>query len=168
MNVVTSSICDVAGLSVGHFTETRRPTGCTVVLCEQGATAGVDVRGAAPGTRESDLLAPENTVDVVHALLATLDARPRGVFNVAGPQPVPLSVIIRETGRTNVPVPGPLLSAALGRFGLPRLPRGALEHIRYPITVDSSAFRKATSFQFTMDEKAVLRAYREAFPRPHS
>ena len=107
-------------------------------------------------------------VDVVHALLATLDARPRGVFNVAGPQPVPLSVIIRETGRTNVPVPGPLLSAALGRFGLPRLPRGALEHIRYPITVDSSAFRKATSFQFTMDEKAVLRAYREAFPRPHS
>ena len=69
MNVVTSSICDVAGLSVGHFTETRRPTGCTVVLCEQGATAGVDVRGAAPGTRETDLLAPENTVDVVHALL---------------------------------------------------------------------------------------------------
>ena len=64
-----SSICDVAGLQVGHFTETRRPTGCTVVLCEQGATAGVDVRGAAPGTRETDLLAPENTVDVVHALL---------------------------------------------------------------------------------------------------
>ena len=64
-----SSICDVAGLKVGHFTESRRPTGCTVVLCEQGATAGVDVRGAAPGTRETDLLAPENTVDVVHALL---------------------------------------------------------------------------------------------------
>lgn len=64
-----SSLCDVAGLKVGHFTETRRPTGCTVVLCEQGATAGVDVRGAAPGTRETDLLAPENTVDVVHALL---------------------------------------------------------------------------------------------------
>ncbi len=66
---MTSSICDVAGLRVGHFTEARRPTGCTVVLCEQGATAGVDVRGAAPGTRETDLLAPENTVDVVHALL---------------------------------------------------------------------------------------------------
>ena len=66
---MTSSICDVAGLKVGHFTEARRPTGCTVILCEQGATAGVDVRGAAPGTRETDLLAPENTVDVVHALL---------------------------------------------------------------------------------------------------
>ena len=56
-------------MKVGHFTSTRRPTGCTVVLCEQGATAGVDVRGAAPGTRETDLLAPENTVDVVHAVL---------------------------------------------------------------------------------------------------
>jgi len=63
------SICDVAGLKVGHFTHPQRPTGCTVVLCEQGAVAGVDVRGAAPGTRECDLLAPENTVQQVHALL---------------------------------------------------------------------------------------------------
>lgn len=69
MSEQLSSICDVAGLRVGHFTDERRPTGCTVVLCEQGATAGVDVRGAAPGTRETDLLAPENTVDQVHALL---------------------------------------------------------------------------------------------------
>lgn len=64
-----SSICDVRGLKVGHYTDARRPTGCTVVLSENGATAGVDVRGAAPGTRETDLLAPENTVDQVHALL---------------------------------------------------------------------------------------------------
>ncbi|MDC6168247.1 P1 family peptidase [Paucibacter sp. XJ19-41] len=64
-----SSICDVAGLMVGHHTDHRRPTGCTVVLCPQGATAGVDVRGAAPGTRETDLLAPENTVNRVHGLL---------------------------------------------------------------------------------------------------
>lgn len=63
------SICDIAGLKVGHHTETRRPTGCTVLLCEQGMVAGVDVRGAAPGTRETDLLAPENTVDRVHAVL---------------------------------------------------------------------------------------------------
>ena len=65
------SICDVAGLKVGHYTDTRRPTGCTVVLCEIGAIAGVDVRGAAPGTRETDLLAPENTVQQIHALLLT-------------------------------------------------------------------------------------------------
>jgi L-aminopeptidase/D-esterase-like protein len=65
------SICDVAGLSVGHCTDARRPTGCTVVRCEQGAVCGVDVRGAAPGTRETDLLDPINLVDRVHAVLLT-------------------------------------------------------------------------------------------------
>lgn len=63
------SLTDIAGLKVGHFTESRRPTGCTVVLCEQGATCGVDVRGAAPGTRETDLLDPQNIIEQVHALL---------------------------------------------------------------------------------------------------
>jgi L-aminopeptidase/D-esterase-like protein len=63
------SITDVAGLKVGHFTDARRPTGCTVLLCEHGAVAGVDVRGAAPGTRETDLLNPVNSVQQVHALL---------------------------------------------------------------------------------------------------
>lgn len=104
--------------------------------------------------------------DVVGALMATLDHRPRGVFNVCGPQPVPLSVIIKETGRTNIPVPSPLLVAALGRFGLPKLPPGALDHIRYPITVDASAFKKATQFASRVDEKGAMRAYRDAFPRP--
>ena len=65
------SICDVAGLSVGHCTDARRPTGCTVVRCEQGVVCGVDVRGAAPGTRETDLLDPVNLVERVHALLLT-------------------------------------------------------------------------------------------------
>lgn len=63
------SITRVAGLKLGHFTHAQRPTGCTVVLCEAGAVAGVDVRGAAPGTRECDLLAPSNTVQQVHAIL---------------------------------------------------------------------------------------------------
>ncbi len=66
-----NSITDVAGIKVGHYTDTRRPTGCTVLLCEHGAVAGVDVRGAAPGTRETDLLNPVNTIDKVHALLLT-------------------------------------------------------------------------------------------------
>jgi L-aminopeptidase/D-esterase-like protein len=65
------SLTDVAGLAVGHFTDTRRPTGCSVVLCAQGAVCGVDVRGAAPGTRETDLLKPDNLVEQVHALLLT-------------------------------------------------------------------------------------------------
>ena len=65
------AITDIAGLKVGHFTDTRRPTGCTVLLCEAGAVAGVDVRGAAPGTRETDLLHPLATMEQVHALLLT-------------------------------------------------------------------------------------------------
>ena len=63
------SLTDVAGLAVGHTTLAARPTGCTVVLCPQGATCGVDVRGAAPGTRETDLLRPDNLVEQVHAVL---------------------------------------------------------------------------------------------------
>lgn len=64
-----NSITDVAGIKVGHFTDKRRPTGCTVILTEAGATAGVDVRGSAPGTRETDLLDPKNLVQQVHAIV---------------------------------------------------------------------------------------------------
>ncbi|HSB99512.1 MAG TPA: P1 family peptidase, partial [Burkholderiaceae bacterium] len=69
MTLYPGAITDVQGLRVGHHTDPRRPTGCTVVLCEHGAVCGVDVRGAAPGTRETDLLAPGNLVDRVHALV---------------------------------------------------------------------------------------------------
>lgn len=62
-------IAQVQGITVGHFTDTRRPTGCSVVLCPQGAVAGVDVRGAAPGTRETDLLHPSNLVQEVHGIV---------------------------------------------------------------------------------------------------
>jgi len=64
-----NSLTDVEGIRVGHFTYSQRPTGCTVILTEAGAVAGVDVRGAAPGTRETDLLSPVNTVEEVHAIL---------------------------------------------------------------------------------------------------
>lgn len=62
-------LTDVAGIKVGHFTDTRRPTGCTVILCEKGAVAGVDVRGGAPGTRETDLLNPINLVQQVYGIV---------------------------------------------------------------------------------------------------
>jgi L-aminopeptidase/D-esterase-like protein len=62
-------LTDVAGVRVGHFTDTRRPTGCTVVLAEAGAVCGVDVRGGAPGTRETDLLDPVNSVQQVHGVV---------------------------------------------------------------------------------------------------
>ena len=63
------AITDVPGIEAGHFTDMRRPTGCSVVIARDGAVGGVDVRGAAPGTRETDLLAPTNTVETVHAVL---------------------------------------------------------------------------------------------------
>jgi L-aminopeptidase/D-esterase-like protein len=62
-------ITDVQGIKVGHFTESRKPTGCTVLIFEKGATAGVDVRGSAPGTRDTDLLNPVNTVQQVQAIV---------------------------------------------------------------------------------------------------
>jgi L-aminopeptidase/D-esterase-like protein len=63
------SLTRVAGIEVGHFTDARRPTGCTVILARAGAVGGVDVRGAAPGTRETDLLQPGNLVEQVHAIV---------------------------------------------------------------------------------------------------
>ena len=62
-------LTSVDGIKVGHHTMPGRPTGCTVVLAEAGAVGGVDVRGSAPGTRETDLLSPLNLVDKVHAVV---------------------------------------------------------------------------------------------------
>jgi len=62
-------ITDVQGIQAGHYTDTRRPTGCTVVMTLEGAVCGVDVRGSAPGTREIALLDPVNTVQRVHAVV---------------------------------------------------------------------------------------------------
>jgi len=101
---MTDSITDVAGVRVGHFTDSRRPTGCTVVLLERGAVCGVDVRGAAPGTRETELLSPLNTIEQVHAVLLAggsafgLDAaggvmrwlEERGIGIAVGPARVPI------------------------------------------------------------------------------
>jgi L-aminopeptidase/D-esterase-like protein len=63
--IAFSAIEDV---KVGHAQNLEAATGCTVVLCEEGATAGVDVRGGAPGTRETDLLNPVNLVEKAHAI----------------------------------------------------------------------------------------------------
>jgi L-aminopeptidase/D-esterase-like protein len=65
------AITDVAGIKVGHWTNRRAATGCTVVLCEKGAVPGVDVRGAAPGGHETDLLRPGFMVQAAHAIVLT-------------------------------------------------------------------------------------------------
>jgi L-aminopeptidase/D-esterase-like protein len=63
------AITDVAGIKVGHYTDKKAVTGCTVILCERGAVAGVDVSGSSPGTRETDLLRPGNLVERVQAIV---------------------------------------------------------------------------------------------------
>jgi len=65
----SGSIIDVKGIRVGHYTDEVNETGCTVILAGEGAVCGVDVRGSAPGTRETDLLRSENLVDEVHAIV---------------------------------------------------------------------------------------------------
>lgn len=60
---------DIDDIKVGHAHNLDAGTGCTVVICEKGATAGIDVRGGAPGTRESDLLNPVNLVEKIHAVV---------------------------------------------------------------------------------------------------
>lgn len=116
---MNDSIVDVAGVSVGHFTDSRRPTGCTVVLVPEGATCGVDVRGASPGTRETELLSPLNAVEQVHAVLLSggsafgLDAaggvmrwlEERGIGVAVGPAP--------EDSRTDKPIRVPIVPAAI-------------------------------------------------------
>jgi len=62
-------ITDVPGIRVGHHTLSERPTGCTVILAPPNTVGAVDQRGGAPGTRETNLLAPENSVSVVHAIV---------------------------------------------------------------------------------------------------
>ncbi len=102
--LTAGSLTDVPGVRVGHFTDTRRPTGCTVVLVPEGTVGGVDVRGAAPGTRETELLSPLNSVEHVHAVLLAggsafgLDAAggvmrwldERGIGIEVGPARVPI------------------------------------------------------------------------------
>lgn len=102
--------------------------------------------------------------DVAHAIVLALKARIRGVYNVAGPQPVPLGLLIRDAGRTQIPLPEVLFANLLGRFGLPRLPKGALAHIKYPVVIDSEPFRKATGFAHEVSETQAIQEYRAAFP----
>ncbi|MDY6834465.1 MAG: P1 family peptidase [Chloroflexota bacterium] len=63
------AITDVAGIRVGHYTDKVGVTGCTVVLCESGAVGGLDLRGSAPGTRETDLLHPLSWAQQVHGIV---------------------------------------------------------------------------------------------------
>ena len=112
-----NAITDVRGIEVGHAQDEEALTGCTVILCRRGAVAGVDVRGGAPGTRETDLLNPVNLVDKVHAVVLAggsafgLDAA-SGVMRYLAEQKIGF-----KTGAAKVPiVPSAILyDLSLGR-----------------------------------------------------
>lgn len=98
------NINDIEGFAIGHWTNLQAGTGCTAIVAPHGATAGVDVRGAAPASRETDLLRPENTVDKVHAVMlsggsafgleaasgAARELERRGIGLPVGPTMVPI------------------------------------------------------------------------------
>lgn len=109
------TICDVPGITAGSWQNLEALTGCTVVLTgKQGAVCGVDVRGSAPGTRETDLLHPLNMMDRVHAVLLTggsafgLDAacgvieylEEKGIGFPVGPTVVPIvpAAVLNDLG----------------------------------------------------------------------
>jgi UDP-glucose 4-epimerase len=102
--------------------------------------------------------------DAAEAIALALEKKLRGVFNVSGPQPLPLSVIAKEAGRRALPLPEMLLAAMAGRAGLPRLSRGALAHLKFPIVVESAPFKAATGFAARFDELTTVQTFADAFP----
>ncbi len=100
--------------------------------------------------------------DAASAITAAAEHTLSGVFNVAGPPPIPLSVLARHAGRTSVPMPESVLRRVLGKWGFPPLPVGAIPHLKYPVIVDDAAFRAATQFEHRYDDRAIIQEYREA------
>ena len=104
MTPINQTLTAIDGIQVGHATNLNDRTGCTVILCPAGATAGIDVRGAAPGTRETEAIRPGRLIQKAHAILLTggsafgLDAaggvvqylEEKGVGFPAGPVRVPI------------------------------------------------------------------------------
>jgi UDP-glucose 4-epimerase len=104
--------------------------------------------------------------DAVAAIILALERKLRGVYNVAGPQALPLSELIRVTRRLPMRIARVLHPFLLGRFGLPRLPAGAVAHIKYPIVISDRAFREATGFQHRFGEYETLGEFLDACPPP--
>ena len=103
------SITDVTGIEVGHATDLERGSGCTVVLCRGGAVGGVDVRGSAPGTRETDLLRPTSHVTEVHAVVLGGGS----AFGLDAASGVVRFLAERDIGYRAGPVTVPIVPAAI-------------------------------------------------------
>ena len=100
--------------------------------------------------------------DAAEAIVTALAHKLHGIFNVSGPSPVPLSTIVRAAGRRPLAVPATVFKLGLGRLGLPHIPAGAIDHLKYPIVVDSDAFRRATRYTYAYDERETINSFRTA------
>ena len=98
--------------------------------------------------------------DAITAIVTGLESKLHGIYNVAGPQPVPLSAIVDKTGRIAIPIPEPWYPKVLGRFGFPKLFAGSTNHIKYSVVVDDKAFREATGFMHKYDEIQTMKSFR--------
>jgi len=98
--------------------------------------------------------------DAAEAIIMALESKLRGVFNVAGPDPVPLSLLCKVTGVHAVALPEPIYPFMLGHFGFPKLPIGIVNHVKYPIVVDDTAFKTATGFEPSCDAIQTMEAFR--------
>jgi len=104
-----NAITDVPGIRVGHFTDRRNATGCTVILCETSTAAAVDTRGGAPGTRETDVLGLANLVRRCHAVVFTGGS----AFGLGAADGVMRWLAEREVGFETVHRKVPIVSAAV-------------------------------------------------------
>jgi UDP-glucose 4-epimerase len=100
--------------------------------------------------------------DAASAVASAMEHKLRGVFNVAGPNPVPLTLLCKTTGKPAIPMPEPLFDFVVGRAGFSQLPRGAINHVKYPIVVDSRPFWEATGFKPCYDEMTTMESFRWA------
>lgn len=100
--------------------------------------------------------------DGMHAIVAAIENELSGVYNVAGPPPVPLSVLCRGTGRTALPMPEPMLRRMVGRFGISKIPQGAVPHLKHPVVVDCAKFKSATGWSYIHDEHSTMSSFRGA------
>ena len=100
--------------------------------------------------------------DAARAIVAALEHELHGIFNVAGPRPLRLSSIVKSAGRRPLPVPEVMLKLGSGRLGLPHLPPGAIDHLKYPIVVDRDAFARDTGFGHMHDIAETIESFRAA------
>ena len=102
-----------------------------------------------------------HTEDAAHAILSAVDAKLSGIYNVAGPSPIPLSELIHGVGKSTAPIPETLLPFCLGKMGISRLPRASLSHLKYPIAINDELFRSSTDFKHQYDVEQVMGSVNE-------